>query len=57
MLGGKIKGATLRLAEWQYRNKDLIETTTPYSESIVLRKPMAFPNEVETDLAPYRRLS
>ena len=54
---GLVQGVTLRLAEWQYRNKDLIETTTPYSESIVLKKPMSFPSEVETDLRPYRRLA
>jgi hypothetical protein len=51
-----IKGVTLRLAEWGYRSKDLLETVTPFSETISTKLPPGFPAEVLTQLETRRRL-
>ena len=52
-----VEGACLRLAEWRYRSKDMLDTTTIFSEQATRVRPPAFPSEVEESLAPLRKLA
>jgi len=52
-----IIGACLRLAEWYYRSKAPLTTTTLFDGSIQREKPEGFPSEVLVELDQRKRLA
>ena len=53
----EIVGACLRLAEWFYRSKAPLTTTTLFDGSVQKETPEGFPTEVLVALDQRRRLS
>lgn len=52
-----IQNCCLRLAEYWYRSKSLVDVTTAFDETPAAKIKVSFPNEVLVSLAPYVRLA